>query len=64
MSENNILSSYYAFITDGSGWTVEKILSLTLRTFEYEAFSGGTCKDHAALLPNAIKVKNACLAII
>jgi hypothetical protein len=59
-SINEIIASFEAFMREGSGWTIVKILLLKLKVYKYTPFKGG-CKSHK--LPRFIRIKRACLSV-
>ena len=54
-----IVEHFDTFISEGSGWMLEKVLSLRLKVVRFRPFAGG-CKS--TKLPGAIARKQACIS--
>ena len=54
-----IVEHFDTFISEGSGWMLEKVLSLRLKVIRFKPFAGG-CKS--TKLPGAIAGKQVCIS--
>lgn len=58
---NDILNGFIHFNSSGSGWIIDSILQIFLRTYQYHGFEGRGTQHNG--LPPYIKLKKACISI-